>query len=151
MTAAGAGRRLVIAVCPREAGTVRLPVIRSGQARRLDARAIARELQALVSARGLGARVRVEERCAGGCQGPGPNVTVTIHAVPRPGERHDHVAIAQKTYVYSLPTLDSLAAILDENLTSEGGVAPPDGRIGPVGPLSSCLPPQDRLRRRSRR
>ena len=116
MTAARAGRRLVITVCPREAGTVRLPVTRGGAARRLDARAIAHELEALVNARGLDSRVRVQEGCAGGCQGPGPNVTITIHAVPRGAERQDHVAIAQKTYVYSLSTLDFLARIIDDNL-----------------------------------
>jgi hypothetical protein len=34
----------------------------------------------------------------------------------RPGEREDHVAVGWKTYVYSLGTLDCLAAVIDDNL-----------------------------------
>jgi hypothetical protein len=93
-----------------------LPVVRHGPARRLDARAILRQLRALVDARGLGGRVHVREACAGGCTGTGPNVGVTIYPAPAPGERADQVAIGWKTYVYSLPTLDCLARVIEENL-----------------------------------
>jgi hypothetical protein len=41
---------------------------------------------------------------------------VTIHPVPRPGEKPDHVAIGGKRYVYSLASLDCVATIIDENL-----------------------------------
>ena len=34
----------------------------------------------------------------------------------RAGEREDHVAVGWKTYVYSLGSLDCLAAVLDDNL-----------------------------------
>jgi hypothetical protein len=108
--------RLIVTVCAREPGTVVLPVERHGPPRRLDARAILRQLRALVEARGLGQRVHVREACAGGCTGTGPNVGVTIHPAPGPGERADAVAIGWKTYVYSLPTLDCLARVIEENL-----------------------------------
>lgn len=116
------GRRLVVTVCPREPGVVVLPVERGRRAVRLDAPAIARHLQALVVGRRLEDRVRVRAACAGGCHGPGPNVDVAAFPLPPPGEPPDHVAIARKTYVYSLPTLDRLATVIDENLT-----APPVG------------------------
>jgi hypothetical protein len=116
MSARKPARRLVITVCPREPGAVRLPITRSGPARRLDAAAIARELAALVSARGLEPVVRIQQGCAGGCGGAGPNVGITAFPVPRPGEREDHVAIGWRTYVYSLASLDCLASILDDNL-----------------------------------
>jgi hypothetical protein len=93
-----------------------LPLERGGRPRRLDAAAIARALPALAAARGLAGRVTVREACAGGCSGPGPNVSVTIHALPRPGERADGIAIGWKTYVYALPTLDGLATVLEETL-----------------------------------
>jgi hypothetical protein len=93
-----------------------LPVERHGPPRRLDARAILRRLRMLVEARGLGQRVLVREACAGGCTGTGPNVGVTIHPAPAPGERADSVAIGWKTYVYSLATLDCLARVIEENL-----------------------------------
>ena len=109
-------KRLVITVCPRECGEVVLPVERRRRARRLDARAILTELAALVTRRGLGQRVELREACAGGCGGPGPNVDVTIHPATPPGQRPDHVAIGWKTYVYSLPALDCLATVIDENL-----------------------------------
>lgn len=109
-------RRLVVTVCPREPGVVVLPVERGGRAARLDAGAIAERLRALVAARKLGGRVRFREGCAGGCSSAGPNVSVEIFPVTPPGERPDHVAIGWKTYVYSLPTLDCLARVLDENL-----------------------------------
>jgi hypothetical protein len=109
-------RRLVVTVCPREPGVVVLPVERGGRATRLDAVAILDRLRALAAARGLGERVRFLEGCAGGCSSAGPNVSVEIFPVTPPGERPDHVAIGWKTYVYSLPTLDCLPTILDENL-----------------------------------
>jgi len=109
-------RRLIITVCPNEPGTVVLPVERGGPRRRLDARAVLRELQALVARRNLDAVVRVREGCAGGCLGRGPNVSLTIHAMPAPGERPDNVAIGWRTYVGSLADLPALRAILDENL-----------------------------------
>jgi hypothetical protein len=114
-------RRLVITVCPREPGVVMLRVERGRRARRLDARAILSELAALVRRRALGDRVDLREACAGGCGGPGPNVGVTIHAATPPGERADHVAIGWRTYVYSLPSLECLAAVIDENLDEPRG------------------------------
>ncbi|HEX9821249.1 MAG TPA: hypothetical protein VGD07_16725 [Methylomirabilota bacterium] len=112
----GIVRRLVITVCPREAGVVVLPVESGARAGRLDAPAIVQRLQALIAARGLGDRVRVREACAGGCTGPGPNVGVTIYPSPAPGAPADQVAIGWKTYVYSLPALDCLARVIDDNL-----------------------------------
>jgi hypothetical protein len=111
-------RRLVVTVCPREAGVVTLPVDRGGPAGPLDAAAVSRALANLVSTRGLGARVDLREGCAGGCGRAGPNVDVRIHSMPRPGERPDEVAVAWKTYVYSLADLDCLATIIDENLST---------------------------------
>jgi hypothetical protein len=93
-----------------------LPVKRGERARRLDARAVALALRDLVAARRLDGRVGLREGCAGGCSRPGPNVDVTIHLLPRPGEKLNHVAVGWKTYVYSLASLDCLAAIIDENL-----------------------------------
>lgn len=93
-----------------------LPVERGGPRRRLDARAVLRELQALVARRNLEAVVRVREGCAGGCHGRGPNVSLTIHAMPAPGERPDNVAIGWRTYVGSVGDLAALRVILDENL-----------------------------------
>ena len=109
-------RRLVITVCPREPGVVALPIGRGGQAVRLGAAAILRHLRELVAERGLAERVRLREGCAGGCSGPGPNVSVEILPLTRPGEREDHVAVGWKTYVYSLASLDCLATVVDENL-----------------------------------
>ena len=93
-----------------------MPVEGGGRARRLNADAILRHLQTLVDARGLGAEVRIRDACAGGCGLRGPNVTVTIYPPVRPGERPDHVAVAWKTYVASLKTLDCLARVIDDNL-----------------------------------
>jgi hypothetical protein len=109
-------RRLVITVCPHEPGVVTLPVARGGRAVRLNAAAIVRHLTELVAGRGLDERVRLREGCAGGCSGPGPNVSVEIFPMTRPGERPDHVAIGWKTYVYSLASLDCLATVIEENL-----------------------------------
>ena len=109
-------RRLVITVCPREPGVVTLPVARGGRTVRLNAEAILKSLRELVAERGLDERVRLREGCAGGCSGPGPNVSVEIFPLARPGEREDHVAVDWKTYVYSLGSLDCLAAVIEENL-----------------------------------
>jgi hypothetical protein len=109
-------RRLLICVCLRETGTVLLPVERGGRARRLDAAAITRHLEALIARRGLTDLVRVSDACAGGCSLRGPNVTVTIYPAARAGERADHVAVGWKTYVASLGTLDCLARVIDDNL-----------------------------------
>ena len=109
-------RRLVVTVCPRERGAVVLPLERGGRAARLDAAGVLAALRALVARRGLDDRVHVRDGCAGGCWGAGPNVDVRVYAVATPGERADHVALAWKTYVYSLPTLASLADVIDENL-----------------------------------
>jgi hypothetical protein len=109
-------RRLVISVCQREAGTIVLPVERGGRARRLDAAAITRHLAALIARRGLTDTVRVSDACAGGCGLRGPNVTVTMYAPVRPGEKPDHVSIGWKTYVASLDTLDCLGCVIDDNL-----------------------------------
>jgi len=105
-------RRIVITVCPNEPGVVRLPVEPGGRAKRLDARAIARALETAARQRGAGDRVTLREACAGGCTTQGPNVTVTIY----PEHGADHVAIGWKTYVYSLPTLDYLAQVIDDNI-----------------------------------
>jgi len=109
-------RRLVVTVCPREPGVVVLPVERGGRARRLDAPGVLAALEGVVARRRLGARVELREGCAGGCGGDGPNVDVTIYPATPRGERPDHVAVGWKTYVYSLPTLDCLATVIDENL-----------------------------------
>jgi hypothetical protein len=110
-----ADRRLVITVCLREPGVVRLPIERDGPAVRLDARRITRELTRLVARRGLGGLVVVRDGCAGGCTGRGPNVDVRSYAM-RAGEQGDEVALGWKTYVYSLAGLPALAAVIDENL-----------------------------------
>ncbi len=109
-------RRLVITVCPNEPGVVTLPLERGGRARRLDARAVARHLEALAATRGVGERVTVRSACAGGCTSAGPNVGVTIYPDGRPGETSDHVAIGWRTYVYSLRELDCLARVITDNL-----------------------------------
>jgi len=109
-------RRIVITVCPRERGVVVLPITRGGRAVRLNAEAILEHLAELVAERGLGERVRLREGCAGGCSGTGPNVSVEIFPLGRPGEREDHVAVDWKTYVYSLGSVDCLAAVIEENL-----------------------------------
>jgi len=108
--------RLVITVCPREAGAVRLAVERGGRRRRLDARAVARALRELAAERRLEERVSVREGCAGGCGRAGPNVDVTIYRAPPRGDRPDHVALDWKTYVYSLAALDCLASVIEDNL-----------------------------------
>ena len=93
-----------------------LAIARGGRAVPLDAPAILRHLEELVAERGLADRVRLREGCAGGCSGPGPNVSVEIFPMTRPGERPDHVAVGWKTYVYSIASLDCLASVIDENL-----------------------------------
>lgn len=109
-------RRLVVSVCPREPGVVVLPITRGARRKRLGAAAILTALEALVTARGLADRETLREACAGGCSGAGPNVSVAIHPLPAPGEPEDAVALGWKTYVYSLPTLDCLARVIDDNL-----------------------------------
>jgi hypothetical protein len=106
----------VVTVCSREPGVVMIPVYPGEPARRLDAPALARSLRDLVMERRLDGYVSVCEGCAGGCARAGPNVGVTVYAVPRPGAKANHVAIGWKTYVYSLASLDCLATIIDENL-----------------------------------
>ncbi|HSF07078.1 MAG TPA: hypothetical protein VLG10_14930 [Methylomirabilota bacterium] len=112
----GRSRRLVINVCPLEAGLVSLSVRSGLRAVPMDARMIRQHLDELIRARGLSDRVRVREACAGGCSGSGPNVSVTIYPAPRAGEPPDGIAIGWRTYVYSLGTLDCLAAVIDDNL-----------------------------------
>ena len=109
-------RRLIVTICPRESGTVTLPVRRGQRARRLDAAAIARHLAMLVAEERLDGVVRIRGGCAGGCSGAGPNVSVTLHPLPRPGERSDEIATGWKTYVSSIGALDCLARIFEENL-----------------------------------
>jgi hypothetical protein len=111
-----ASRRLVITVCPLEAGMVTLPIVRGKPARRLDARAVVEALRDLVTARRLEERVQVREGCAGGCGRSGPNIDVTVYPIAQPGQKPSHVAIGWKTYVYSLASLDYLAAVIEENL-----------------------------------
>jgi len=113
-----ARRRLVITVCPREAGVVVLPLTRGGRRRRLDAPAIATHLATLAAKRGLSDVVEIRQGCAGGCWLDGPNVSVAIYPATRPGERPDHVAVAWKTYIASLADLDALSTVLDENLSA---------------------------------
>ncbi len=126
-------RRLVVTVCLRESGVVVLPIERGERARRLDAPTILGTFKALVLRRGLGDRVQVREACAGGCNGTGPNVGVTIYPRPAAGERIDQIAVAWKTYVYSLPALDCLAQVIEENLDE-----PPASRDTP--PVRSARP-----------
>ena len=109
-------RRIVVTVCSREDGVVSLPIERGGRTVTLDAVGIARELTTLVEQRGLGDYVRIEEGCAGGCGGAGPNVGVTFFAMPRAGAPPDNIAVGWRTYVDSLASLDCLARILDANL-----------------------------------
>ena len=116
-------RRLVITVCLREAGAVSLPLERGRAVVRLDARAITRELKALIARRGLEGSVLVRDGCAGGCIGAGPNVDVRIYAL-RGGKQSDQVAVGWKTYVYSLAMLPSLAAVIDDNLPAPGARRP---------------------------
>jgi hypothetical protein len=103
-------------VCPRETGVVRLALRPGEPARSLDAPAVAQALRDIVAERRLEAHVSVREGCAGGCGLAGPNVGVTLHAVPRPGQKPDHIAIGWKTYVYSLASLDALTTVIDQNL-----------------------------------
>lgn len=109
-------RRLVVTVCPREAGVVTLPIERGGRPVRMDAGALIRHLATLVARRGLRDRIRIRHGCAGGCAAAGPNLDVAIHARAAPGEPGDHVSLGRRTYVYTLPTLDCLARVLDDNL-----------------------------------
>lgn len=109
-------RRLVITVCPQEPGTVVLAIERGQPRRRLSARGIIHELQALVERRRLADVVRVREGCAGGCHGRGPNVSLTVHALPLPGQRPDNVAIGWHTYVGSIGALDCLATIVEAHV-----------------------------------
>ena len=125
-------RRIVITVCPRERGVAVLPITRGGRAIRMNAEAILRHLAELVTERGLGERVRLREGCAGGCSGAGPNVSVEIFPLGRPGEREDHVAVDWKTYVYSLGSLDCLATVIEENLGFRNRPRGPAPRAGPA-------------------
>jgi hypothetical protein len=109
-------RRLVITVCPIEAGMVTLPIVRGKPSRRLDARAVVGALRDLVTARRLEERVQVREGCAGGCGRNGPNIDVTVYPIAQPGQKASHVAIGWKTYVYSLASLDCLASVIEDNL-----------------------------------
>lgn len=109
-------RLLEITVCPRETGSVVLPVERGGRPRRMDARAITGLLTDLIARRGLAATAWLRQDCAGGCDRAGPNVNVDVFAKAAPGQEQDHVAVAGRSYVYSLHALPCLAQIIDENL-----------------------------------
>jgi hypothetical protein len=109
-------RRLVVTVCPREPGTVVLPVERGDRPVRMNAAALVRRLADLVTRRGLQGRVRIRQGCAGGCTTRGPNVDVGIYALPTPGTPGDNVSIGGRTYVYALPALDCLAQVVDDSL-----------------------------------
>lgn len=109
-------RLLEITVCPREPGTVVLPVERGGRPRRMDARAITERLNELIARKGLAGTVWLREDCAGGCHRVGPNVNVDVFLKAPPGEEQDHVAVESRSYVYSLGALGWLAQIIDENL-----------------------------------
>ena len=121
---------LVITVCPREQGGVRLPVEHGDRPRRLDAEGLAAQLEALITTRGLAGRVSVRRACAGGCSLSGPNVSLALYPDPRPGEKPDHVAIGWRTYVGVLDAVDCVAAILDDNV-SNGGARTPRRRAAP--------------------
>src|SRR5205809_7728939 len=97
-------RRLVVTVCPRERGSVVLPLERGGRAARLDAAGVLEELRALVARRGLADRVDVRDGCAGGCWGAGPNVDVRVYAARVPGERADHVPLGWEAFLYTPPS-----------------------------------------------
>jgi len=112
-------RRLVISVCPRERGTVRLPVERGETPRRLDAEAVCAALESSIATRGLQARVSLRRGCAGGCLLPGPNVSVVMYPVTPEGEKPDHVAVGWKSYVGSLDTLAALADVLDDGISAD--------------------------------
>lgn len=109
-------RLLEITVCPLELGGVALPVERGGRRGRMDARAIRKHLERLIQRRNLAGTVWLREKCAGGCHRAGPNVNVDVFLKAPPGEEQDHVAVESKSYVYSLPSVDCLARIIDENL-----------------------------------
>lgn len=109
-------RRLVIRVCLNEAGVASVPLRPGERARRLTAPMVADALERLAAERGLQAHVRVSRTCAGGCSGPGPNVSVAIYPPRRPGEPEDHVAIGWRTYIGALPDLRHLRQIIDENV-----------------------------------
>jgi hypothetical protein len=132
-------RRLVVTVCLRETGVVVLPVERGQRARRLDARAVFAALRGLVEQAGVGDRVHVRDACAGGCAGRGPNVSVAMYSLPAAGERADQVAVAWKTYVYSLPTLDCLASVIEDNLDeTPAPPATPPARSARPSPPPAC-------------
>jgi len=132
-------RRLIITVCSRESGVVVLPVERGERPSRLDARAVARRLRAVAEQCGVADRVLVRDACAGGCSGPGPNVSVAIYPVTAPGERGDQVAVSWKTYVYTLATLDCLAQVIEENLDEpHGSRHTRPARSGPPSPRPAC-------------
>ena len=109
-------RLLEITVCPRERGSVVLPVEGGGRPRRMDARALREQLERLIVRRGLAGTVWLREDCAGGCHRAGPNVNVDVFLKAPPGEEQDHVAVEGRSYVYSLPSLGCLAQIIDGNL-----------------------------------
>ncbi len=113
----GAVKRLLeITVCPLELGSVALPVERGRRPERMDARALIRRLKALIVRRGLAGTVWLREDCTGGCHRAGPNVNVDVFLKAPPGEEQDHIAVESKSYVYSLPSVDCLVQIIDENL-----------------------------------
>jgi hypothetical protein len=116
-------------VCPRERGTVRLPLERGGTPRRLDAEAVGAALEACVAARDLAGRVSVRSACAGGCLLAGPNVSVVMYPLTPEGEKPDHVAVGWKSYVGTLDTLSSLADVVDTSVTAPG-VRTPRRRAG---------------------
>ena len=109
-------RLLEITVCPLESGSVVLPLKRGGHPERMDARAIRKHLERLIQRRGLAGTVWLREDCAGGCHRAGPNVNVDVFVKAPPGEEQDHIAVESKSYVYSLPSVDCLVQIIDENL-----------------------------------
>jgi hypothetical protein len=117
-------RRVVITVCPRERGTVRLPLERGRTARRLDAEAVGVALEACIATRGLEGRVSVRSACAGGCLLAGPNVSVVIYPLTPEGEKPDHVAVGWKSYVGTLDTLSSLADVVDGSVSARDARTP---------------------------
>ena len=121
-------RLLEITVCLREPGKVILPVERGNRPAPMNARAIVNRLERLIAGRRLTGVVWVREGCAGGCARAGPNVNVDVFARARPGEAQDHIAIAGKSYVYSLRSLRWLGQIIDENLEKVPGTFSGPGR-----------------------
>ena len=99
-------RRLVITVCPRELGVVTLPVARGGRAVKLSAAAILRHLAELVTERGSPSACGCARAAPAAARDPVPTYRSRSFRSRAPASAMDHVAVAWKTYVYSLASLE---------------------------------------------